>query len=273
MFDKLIESDTNAAGQNGRNKYFIVSTLVVGTLFLTAVVFSLYAANIDIGASDLEMVRMLAPEVIEKVDEPEPEPQRSAAEPARSDIKVAVRNTNMLNIAESPKIPDGVSVVKNTSRERPPSGRWTIDPNGAETDVSGPGGRSDGQGRSGSGPVGGNSGQMLEKVAEREDTPAPPPVKTGPPPTKSLGVINGRAINLPIPVYSAAAKHMGISGDVNVQVTIDEDGKVVSAKAVSGHQLLRGDAQRAALRATFSPTYLSNQKVKVTGVIVYKFKN
>ena len=52
---------------------------------------------------------------------------------------------------------------------------------------------------------------------------------------------------------------------------IDETGKVISAKAVSGHPLLRDAAERAARGAKFSPTYLSKQPVKVTGLIVYKF--
>jgi TonB family protein len=88
----------------------------------------------------------------------------------------------------------------------------------------------------------------------------------------SLGVINGKAKNLPVPVYSAAAKAINAAGNVDVQVLIDESGAVVSAKAVSGHPLLREPAERAARGAKFSPTMLSNQPVKVSGVIVYKFK-
>ncbi len=71
--------------------------------------------------------------------------------------------------------------------------------------------------------------------------------------------------------YPPAAKAIRASGDVNVQVTIDEKGNVISANAVSGHALLRQAAENAARGAKFSPTLLSNQPVKVTGVIVYKF--
>jgi len=52
---------------------------------------------------------------------------------------------------------------------------------------------------------------------------------------------------------------------------IDEHGKVVSAKAVNGHPLLRQVAETAALNARFKPTTLSGIPVKVTGVIVYNF--
>lgn len=272
MFDKLIESDTSSAQQTGRSKYFMASSVVVGILFLFAVVFSLYAANIDIGAYDLETARMLAPEIVDEPTKPEPEPKKQAAAPAQNEVKIAVRNTNMLNITETPKIPDGVSVVKNTSKERPTSGRWEIK-NGPEIGGGSSIGRPDGRIGGNEGSIGGGSSSSLTEPIAKNETTTPPPVKTAPPVTQSLGVINGRAINLPVPVYPQPAKMVGASGDVQVQVTINEEGTVVSAKALSGHPLLRGEAQKAAWRATFTPTYLSNQKVKVTGVIVYKFKN
>ena len=87
----------------------------------------------------------------------------------------------------------------------------------------------------------------------------------------SGGVLNGKASSLPKPAYPAAARAVGASGAVNVQVTIDEQGNVVSANAVSGHPLLRQAAQNAALEAKFSPTLLSGQPVTVTGVLVYNF--
>ena len=74
-----------------------------------------------------------------------------------------------------------------------------------------------------------------------------------------------------MPPYPPAAKAVNASGAVNVQVTIDETGKVVSAKAITGHPLLRDAAERAARSARFSPTYLSKVAVKVNGLIVYNF--
>ena len=91
------------------------------------------------------------------------------------------------------------------------------------------------------------------------------------PKTISGGVLNGKAQNLPAPEFPAAAKAVNASGTVNVQVTIDEDGNVTSANAVSGHPLLRSAAVDAARQAKFTPTQLSGQAVKVTGVIVYNF--
>lgn len=87
----------------------------------------------------------------------------------------------------------------------------------------------------------------------------------------SGGIVNGKAINLVKPAYPPAARAVGASGTVNVQVVIDEDGKVIAATAISGHPLLKQAAEQAARESTFSPTTLSGQKVKVTGVVVYSF--
>jgi hypothetical protein len=46
---------------------------------------------------------------------------------------------------------------------------------------------------------------------------------------------------------------------------------VISASAVSGHPLLRQAAEQAARESKFSPTMLSGQPVKVTGIVVYNF--
>jgi TonB family protein len=91
------------------------------------------------------------------------------------------------------------------------------------------------------------------------------------PKTISGGVLNGKATNLVKPPYPPAAKAVRASGAVNVQVTVDEKGDVISASAVSGHPLLRAAAVTAARSSKFSPTLLSGKPVKVTGVIVYNF--
>ena len=83
--------------------------------------------------------------------------------------------------------------------------------------------------------------------------------------------MNGRAVSLPKPEYPAAARALNASGTVNVEVTVDVKGNVVSASAVSGHPLLRAAAVAAARNAKFAPTLLGGQPVKVTGVVTYNF--
>ena len=107
-----------------------------------------------------------------------------------------------------------------------------------------------------------------------EKTPTPvyqPPTPKPSPTVVTGGVVNSRAINLIKPPYPPIARQMRISGSVNVQVMIDENGNVISAKAISGNALLRGPAENAARASKFSPTYLSGQRVKVSGLIIYNF--
>ena len=85
------------------------------------------------------------------------------------------------------------------------------------------------------------------------------------------GVVNGKAISLPKPKYPADARAAHVSGTVAVEVLIDESGEVVSSKATSGNPLLVDAAETAACSARFSPTLLSGQPVKVSGVITYNF--
>lgn len=54
-------------------------------------------------------------------------------------------------------------------------------------------------------------------------------------------------------------------------MVIDEKGNVYSAEAVSGHRDLSFAAETAACEAKFSPTLLSGEAVRVTGIITYNF--
>ena len=98
-------------------------------------------------------------------------------------------------------------------------------------------------------------------------------IATTVPKTISGGVINGKAVNLPQPEYPSAAKTVGASGTVSVQILVDENGNVISATPVSGHPLLRSAAAIAAQNAKFAPTMLAGQPIKVSGIITYVFAN
>jgi TonB family protein len=89
--------------------------------------------------------------------------------------------------------------------------------------------------------------------------------------TISGGVLNAKATSKPQPPYPPLAKAARASGTVNVQVTVDESGNVVEAKAVSGHPLLQSAAIAAARQAKFTPTLLSGKPVRVTGILTYNF--
>lgn len=102
------------------------------------------------------------------------------------------------------------------------------------------------------------------------------------------GVLNGKAISLPKPSYPEEARREGAQGPVSVAITIDEEGNVIEAKALSEftrtgsdgevvttpvHPAIQEAAEKAAWGAKFSPTKLSGQPIKVKGTIVYNFVN
>lgn len=100
---------------------------------------------------------------------------------------------------------------------------------------------------------------------------APPPAPKPLLRPLSGGVLNGKALYLPMPTYPEAARRVRVTGLVQVAVVVDENGKVISGQVLSGPVSLREAALQAALRARFSPTKLSGQSVKVSGEINYNF--
>lgn len=115
------------------------------------------------------------------------------------------------------------------------------------------------------------------KAAERAAAAPPPTPKPEPPPIKvpesvSLGNLFGaNAVRMGKPLYSPIAQRSRIEGKVMVEVTLDTEGNVTSAKAVSGHQLLRQSAEDAAKKSKFRPASFNGQPIKGTGVITYNF--
>jgi TonB family protein len=104
-------------------------------------------------------------------------------------------------------------------------------------------------------------------VANSDQPPAPRPLMK----PVSGGVLNGKAVSLPAPVYPEFARRARTGGLVEIEVVVDENGKVISARALAGPPSLRDVAVQAALHARFSPTKLSGQPVKITGRINYNF--
>jgi TonB family protein len=103
----------------------------------------------------------------------------------------------------------------------------------------------------------------------------PPPAKSETPTDEKIpaqgGFMNGRAIDLPKAVYPEEARKTRTAGTVQVQVLVDETGKVVSAVATFGPDALREAATKAAMRAKFKPMIVDGVPVKVTGILTYDF--
>lgn len=107
--------------------------------------------------------------------------------------------------------------------------------------------------------------------------PSAPEPETGIPNSKarcSDCIVFGKVIEKPAPCYPQEAKAENISGEVQVKMVINEAGKVIWAKALSGHPMLQQAAVRAACRTRFTPSTFIGRKIKVkaVGVLTYKFK-
>lgn len=112
------------------------------------------------------------------------------------------------------------------------------------------------------------------KEAEAAAKPAPPPVVVTPvvPESISLGALTAaNAVRMVTPQYSEIARKSGIEGKVVVEISLDVDGNVTSAKAVSGPAFLRQSAEDAAKRSKFKPATFNGQPIKATGSITYNF--
>ena len=79
------------------------------------------------------------------------------------------------------------------------------------------------------------------------------------------------ALYLPKPEYPKSATYVNANGPVSVSILIDELGNVGSAKALSGHPLLRPTALKAALQAKFPPTLIGGKPVRVRTTVVFNF--
>jgi periplasmic protein TonB len=258
MFDNLIESGSHKQDLGRKGSFLLVTVAIYAVLGTAFVVASIWYMDNSLDAQDLELTTLVAPVPV-PVQENKPEKQEEV-KPQDTKQNVDVRKELIADVSRTELVPKEVSAKASNI---PPVRRGVTtvlgsgDSNAAVPIAAGPG--------SGTGLVG-----TPTKIIT-EEPPPPPPQATPPRAPISGGVLNGKALSLPKPTYPAIAKQAHASGTVVVQVTISESGSVISASAMSGHPLLRAAAVAAARGARFSPTKLSGQPVKVTGVITYNF--
>ena len=258
MFDNLVESSSHKDDLTRKGSFIGITLAIYAVLILVFFVAGIYLYDAHLANMDLELTTLVAPVPVPQ-QEAQPEKQQEA-KPQKVEQNVDVRKELIASVDRAELVPKEVSAKAS---DVPPVRRGvttvigTADSNAAAPMPAGPG----------SGTV--TTGPTKVQIA---DEPPPPEVKPTPPRAPiSGGVLNGKAISLPKPGYPPIARAAHASGTVVVQVLIDENGNVVSAHAVSGHPLLQAAAVGAAKQARFSPTKLSGQPVKVTGVIQYNF--
>ena len=83
--------------------------------------------------------------------------------------------------------------------------------------------------------------------------------------------LSNRVISLPRPIYPEEARQAKVGGVVRVLATVDEQGQVVDAEAISGSPLLQQAAVDAAKQAKFEPLLNAGRPVKTKTTISYNF--
>lgn len=87
-----------------------------------------------------------------------------------------------------------------------------------------------------------------------------------------VGSLKEMAVKLAVPLYPSYERMRRTEGVVTVQVTLDENGKVIEATATSGPKTLRQFAEDAIKKSKFNPAKVNDQPVKSRGYVAYNFK-
>ena len=263
MFNNLIESRSHTGELKRRGSFFLYTIAAYTLLFVVAGVASIYAYDAHLDEQEGEVVIMLSP--IDLPGPPKPPDNHPANTPRQTSREqtVDVRPVLVASINHPELTPPPISAHPNPVL---PVRDGVITRIGdKQSNGPGPGGPP--------GPGGDGPGHVVAPTVVVDTIPPPPPTPT-PAPVKifrTTRVLNSEALSLPKPMYPPLAKRAGVSGVVNVQILIDEKGKVMSAHAVSGSPLLSAEAVRAAYQARFSPTIVGDTPVKVSGMINYNF--
>ncbi|MDQ6651716.1 MAG: energy transducer TonB [Acidobacteriota bacterium] len=264
MFNNLIESSSHAREFKRRGAFVLFTAVTYGVLFVITGVMTIYAYDAHLDDQNTQIITMLNPVELDAI---KPTPTIHNAAPLRgnnSKQNYVEREIRMANVNRPDVAPEKTSAKPNTNLPIPDSGAYKI--TGRDFDpgvLGGPGNSKNGGGNELNG--------SRTPVIDVGPPPAVPQVERIKARIIHKSVINGEALSLPKPPYPPLARQMRIQGSVSVQVLIDESGRVVSAKAVSGNPALVSAAQRAAFEARFSPTLLDAQPMKVSGVITYNF--
>ena len=265
MFTNLIESSADKAAFKRRSSFFLVTVASYALFLFAAGVVGVLTFDAQVEAQTTDLLVELAIPPVDRAPQPEPPRDspirrpRTATAPVDRNVTQSERTAGVTATNDPTRVPEKVGTT--ASNVPPVTGSYRIGPRNLDPPSSViPG--TPGCVICGSGPP---------TVAETV-TPPLPPATTKPSTLRvSAPVILAKVVDLPKPLYPTIAKQARIQGPVNVQILVDESGRVISAQAVKGSPMLTQAAVNAALRARFTPTKLGDQPVKVQGVITYNF--
>jgi protein TonB len=257
MFEKLVVS-TSQKRRSRTAKFFLCTSLTYVIAFAIAVALSVLLVEPKLAdTGDLKIIF------------PIPAPPSLAPPPTVVPPGPHHEETPESNPKSFMKLDDILSSKHNAPPRLNLPKAWE----GSGGDNGSIGGNEEGvAGSVGVGPAGGD-GRIAEPPPRPQDPPKPQPRPDNQNPVRmSSTVLQGKAIERVVPVYPELVRRIRLQGDVSVEVIISPEGRVESARAVSGHPMLVGVAVDAARRWRFEPTFLNKVPVRVTGVIVFVFK-
>ncbi len=112
---------------------------------------------------------------------------------------------------------------------------------------------------------------LLTSAGRTSSPPIAPPSEPVPAPMVKT-VRNPQLISSPRLVYPSGAKQAGVQGTVTVSASIDENGKVTSAKAISGPLLLREAAAQSVKQWKYSPGTTGGKPTPAQVTVNVEFK-
>jgi TonB family protein len=265
MFTNLVESSADTSAFKRRSSFFLATVAGYMLILLTAGVVGVltYDAQVEAQTTDI-LVEMWIPPVNRTPEAEEPRDSSPAQRPRQANAPVdrnvtePERTEGITTTNDPMRVPESVGTT--ASNVPPVTGRFrlgnrNVDPPSVTPDTS----------------ACVSCTGVTPKVGETETAPLPPTPPKRTTVNVSEGVIRAKVLEMPKPTYPILALKARIQGPVNVQILVDETGKVVSAQAVKGRPMLTKAAEDAARRARFTPTKLGDQPVKVQGVITYNF--
>lgn len=261
MFNNLIESSSHAQEFKRRGSFVLFTTATYVVLFVITGVVSIYAydAHLEEQTAQLEVLTFVPPPTQEEPPVVRNTIPRSTTTPNNTSGQST--RTALIDSPSNPNNPpkDVGTIAPSVPPARPDS---IIGPTNSDPPI--PVGFRNSSSTAGNG--------ITVSVPDDPPPPTPTPTPVAPKVLRISEVLNSKAITLPKPPYPALARQIRLEGMVTIQVLIDENGTVLSAKPVSGHPMLIPDSQRAAMQARFSATTINGVPVKVSGVITYNFK-
>jgi protein TonB len=118
---------------------------------------------------------------------------------------------------------------------------------------------------------GANLSAILPAMGQPSSAPAPPPSRPVGPPAAPSTLQQPKLIQSESPVYPKIAASRGDWGDVIVDATIGENGRVTDAKVVSGPETLRQSALQVVRTQTYKPAQLNGKPVSMHVMVKVPF--